>query len=58
LTFALLFPIAACRSGGPSSSTVLTSIFAPETTPAKSIVDLAMFVLVITGLIFVVVFSC
>ncbi len=33
----------------------LTSIFAPETTPAKSIFDLSMFVLGITGIIFVVV---
>jgi len=44
---------AAVESGGPS--TVLTNIFAPETTPAKSIVDLSMFVLAITGVIFVVV---
>ena len=33
----------------------LTSIFAPASTPAKSIVDLAFFVLTITGIIFVVV---
>jgi cytochrome c oxidase subunit II len=39
------------------SSTGLTNIFAPETTPAKSIFDLSMFVLSITGLIFVVVFT-
>jgi len=31
------------------------SIFAPESTPAKSIVDLSVFVLAITGIIFVVV---
>jgi cytochrome c oxidase subunit II len=35
----------------------LLSIFAPESTPAASIVDLSMFVLGITGLIFVVVSS-
>jgi cytochrome c oxidase subunit 2 len=34
-----------------------TNIFAPESTPAKSIVDLSLFVLVITGIIFVVVFT-
>jgi cytochrome c oxidase subunit 2 len=37
------------------SSTGLSSIFAPETTPAQSIYDVSMFVLGITGLIFVVV---
>ena len=38
-----------------ASSTGLSSIFAPETTPAQWIVDLSMFVLAITGVIFVVV---
>jgi len=33
------------------------SIFSPESTPAKSILDLSTFVLVITGIIFVVVFT-
>src|SRR4029450_6117420 len=33
----------------------ITSIFAPETTPARSIYDLSIFVLVITAIIFVVV---
>src|SRR5262245_46229592 len=37
------------------SSTGLTNIFAPETTPADSIFDLSMFVLAICGVIFVVV---
>ena len=32
-----------------------TSIFAPQSTPAKSIVNLSVFVLIITGIIFVVV---
>jgi cytochrome c oxidase subunit 2 len=36
-------------------STTLTSIFAPESTPARTIFDLSLFVLAITGLIFVVV---
>src|SRR5262245_55802659 len=39
---------------GPAT---LTSIFAPESTPARSIFDLSMFVLTVTGLIFVVVSS-
>jgi cytochrome c oxidase subunit 2 len=37
------------------SSTGLSNIFAPETTAAQSIYDLSMFVLGITGLIFLVV---
>ena len=42
---------AATPSGG------LPNIFAPESTPARSIFDLSMFVLAITGVIFAVVFS-
>jgi cytochrome c oxidase subunit 2 len=38
------------------SSSSGTNIFAPASTPAKSISDLSVFVLVITGIIFVVVF--
>jgi cytochrome c oxidase subunit II len=34
-----------------------TNIFAPASTPAKSIADLSVFVLVVTGIIFVVVFT-
>jgi cytochrome c oxidase subunit II len=34
-----------------------TNIFSPASTPAKSIADLSVFVLVITGIIFVVVFG-
>src|SRR5258706_9565792 len=34
-----------------------TNIFAPASTPAKSIADLSVFVLIITGIIFVVVFA-
>jgi cytochrome c oxidase subunit II len=42
----------------PSGSSVHgTNIFAPTSTPAKSIADLSIFVLVITGIIFVVVFA-
>ena len=40
--------------GSPSHG---TNIFAPASTPAKSIADLSVFVLVITGIIFVVVFG-
>jgi cytochrome c oxidase subunit 2 len=40
--------------GSPSHG---TNIFAPASTPAKSIADLSAFVLVITGIIFVVVFA-
>lgn len=40
-----------------SSSTGLENIFKPESTPAKSIFDLSMFVLAIVGIIFVVVFT-
>src|SRR6202795_58946 len=39
------------------SSSHGTNIFAPASTPAKSIADLSVFVLVITGIVFVVVFS-
>jgi cytochrome c oxidase subunit II len=45
----------AVQPGG--SATPNTSIFAPASTPAKSIADLSVFVLVITGIIFVVVFT-
>ena len=34
-----------------------TSIFSPVSTPAKSIFELALFVLAVTAVIFVVVFS-
>src|SRR5271163_3152916 len=40
--------------GSPSHG---TNIFAPASTPAKSIANLSVFVLVITGIIFVVVFA-
>jgi cytochrome c oxidase subunit II len=48
--------VAAAAAADPSS-TGLTSIFAPQSTPAKSIFDLSLFVLSITGIIFVVVFT-
>jgi cytochrome c oxidase subunit 2 len=41
-------------AGKPSHG---TNVFSPASTPAKSIADLSVFVLVITGIIFVVVFG-
>src|SRR5215471_14200235 len=56
-TFAFLFwSTAAAGAAEPAASTGLTNIFAPDSTPAKSIFHLSMFVLTITGIIFVVVF--
>jgi len=55
---AFLFWFVATACADPADqSTGLTNIFAPESTPAKSIFDLSLFVLSITGLIFVVVFG-
>jgi cytochrome c oxidase subunit II len=53
----LWFAMTVSASGqmGPSSHS--TNIFAPASTPAKLIADLSVFVLVITGIIFVVVFA-
>ena len=50
----LLWSLVRAAAAEPSS-TGLTNIFAPETTPARSIFDLSMFVLAICGTIFVVV---
>src|SRR5215472_1192251 len=44
-------------AGAVASSASPTNIFAPQSTPAKSIVHLSLFVLAITGIIFVVVFT-
>src|SRR5271169_4997820 len=41
----------------PPADNPIPSIFAPHSTPADSIYRLSIFVLIITGLIFVVVFS-
>ena len=51
LSSALLPPSALAE---PSHST-LTSIFSPQSTPAKSIFNLSLFVLAITGIIFAIV---
>ncbi len=44
-------------AGAKTDPELVTSIFAPESTPAHSIVHLARFVLLITAVIFVVVFG-
>jgi cytochrome c oxidase subunit 2 len=61
LTQAILFvfwsAIAMCASQAQGSSPHGTNIFSPASTPARSIADLSVFVLVITGIIFLVVFG-
>jgi cytochrome c oxidase subunit 2 len=49
--------MAVCASEPQGSSPHGTNIFSPASTPAKSISDLSAFVLVITGIIFFVVFG-
>jgi cytochrome c oxidase subunit 2 len=56
LTVALLL-CSAASAAAHSPSTGLTNIFSPESTPAKSIFNLSMFVLAVTGIIFAVVFT-
>src|SRR5215510_6172231 len=57
-TFAfLLWSSATAGAAEPAASTGLTNIFAPQSTPAKSIFHLSLFVLAITGIIFAVVFT-
>jgi cytochrome c oxidase subunit 2 len=58
-TILLLFwsAMAVWASEPEGSSPHGTNIFAPASTPAKSIADLSVFVLVVTGIIFVVVFA-
>jgi len=56
-TFAFLLWSFATGAAEPAASTGLTNIFAPESTPAKMIFHFSMFVLAITGIIFVVVFT-
>src|SRR5262245_25640819 len=53
--FAFLLWSTAAGAAEPAGSTTITSIFAPESTPATSIFRLSMFVLSITAIIFVVV---
>ena len=54
LTLPAFLSIASIAVGEPSNG---TNIFAPASTPAKMIAHLSVFVLVITGIIFVVVFT-
>jgi cytochrome c oxidase subunit II len=55
--FLLSWSVIAVGESGPNSpSPHGTNIFSPASTPAKSIADLSVFVLVITGIIFAVVF--
>jgi cytochrome c oxidase subunit II len=54
---ALLVCCMTAAAAAEPSSTSPTNIFAPESTPAKSIFHLSIFVLAITGIIFVVVFT-
>jgi cytochrome c oxidase subunit II len=51
----LLFYCMTAAAAADPSSTSQTNIFAPQSTPAKSIFHLSIFVLAITGIIFVVV---
>jgi len=52
------FSMATPGVAGPTNpSKTVTSIFAPETTPAKMVYDLSVFVLVVTAVIFIVVFT-
>ena len=55
--FALSSVLLPPRALAEHSHSPLTNIFSPESTPAKSIFDLSIFVLSITGIIFVVVFT-
>ena len=55
-TCALTFACVAAAVNA-EAATPTTSIFAPASTPARLIVDLSMFVLAVTGVIFVVVCS-
>jgi cytochrome c oxidase subunit II len=54
---ALLFFFMAAAAAAPDSPLGSTNIFAPASTPAKTIFGLSMFVLAITGVIFIVVAS-
>jgi cytochrome c oxidase subunit 2 len=56
-TFASLFWTLAATAASKAGPPTNTNIFAPESTPAKSIYDLSIMVLSITGVIFFVVFS-
>src|SRR5258708_17347593 len=52
----ILFAAGLCNAS-PSDDNAVPSIFQPHSTPAESIYHLSVFVLAITGVIFLVVFS-
>src|SRR5258708_20298952 len=52
----ILFAAGLCNAS-PSDDNAVPSIFQPHSTPAESIYHLSVFVLTITGVIFLVVFS-
>jgi cytochrome c oxidase subunit II len=54
---AVFWSMTAAAATATAPSTGLENIFAPESTPAKSIFDFSLFVLAITAVIFVVVFT-
>ena len=53
----LVSPVTAASAGSPAQSSSSTSIFSPASTPADSIFGLSLFVLAITGVIFLIVAS-
>ncbi len=53
----VLWPTAFCLAQSAAESSSSTNIFAPSSTPADSIYRLSLFVLAVTGTIFVIVFS-
>src|SRR5207253_1216522 len=53
----LISPVTAASAGPPAQSSGSTSVFSPVSTPADSIFGLSLFVLAVTGTIFVVVFT-
>jgi cytochrome c oxidase subunit II len=55
--FVFLFCCLSRAAAAGPSSTSPTNIFSPQSTPAKSIFHLSLFVLAITGIIFAVVFT-
>jgi cytochrome c oxidase subunit II len=57
ILFTLVSPVTAASAGPPIPSSSSTSIFSPASTPADSIFHLALFVLAITGIIFLIVSS-
>jgi cytochrome c oxidase subunit II len=57
LAASFCFLAGAAAAGPAAPSPIITSIFAPETTPARMVFDLSLFVLAVTAVIFVVVFT-